>query len=174
MKKNKSECEFKPFRFDKRVCQLCGELVDVHSDVETEATQFQRDMWMVLLEQGHVPSYYGGSDDVKTLELRAHFHIPLGTRMEGWNAWVHQEYEVMKPAKACEPDWKKIREIDMQSIAEFKDSFTDSSYYRSAIGGHIICVCRRYQGFLEQVVLENKTLGQLIWLVTKKAEENDR
>lgn len=170
--KNKN-CKFVAFDLAPDVCNNCGELATSHIETETNLSDFHRDMWRVLLEHGHIPSYYGGRDDTNTIVMWAHFHIPFKDPRE-WNAWAKELYANHKPAKPCELDFGKLNEVRQMQVAEFKDSFTDSSYYRAAIGGELRCVCGLYRGWGQKLVLENKTISQLIWLVVKKAEEKDK
>lgn len=117
------------------VCGQCGNLLAQHDAKPPETLRTLAALWATMLRYGVVHSYYGGADQYKTDQLRAH--------MGG-----------------CSVDLNAVHEPNMGTVYEFADTDADSNQIMM-LQGDLTCAC----GYLsrEQLVIDDMTFGQLLW-----------
>lgn len=158
--------EFVPFAKAPEVCDKCGELAEGHAK-PVEWSQYREDLFGVLIEHGGVLSIYGGYDDLKTLELRAHLGYSVDIDfLNRYNANLSPRYRV--ELQDCSIDYKRSIDPHPDTFGEFAGTFTDSSNWVDVVEGTIFCKCGKLTW--AKVGIRDKTLGQLIWLITHAGE----
>lgn len=179
----KAECAFQPFDKDPEVCDRCGELVGagVHSGSEAlgkagVGSGYQRDLWTVLVRLGGIHGYYGRSlDRVRTAVLRKHIGMSLEADREDpacWKGWGWQGVRgtLAKETGGCALDLGASGMPSMGDLSFFAGT-DHSDDVEAAVVGDLWCVCRKYVD--TQVSLRDKTMGQLIWLVSREGLEKE-
>lgn len=159
---------FTPFDRDPTVCDTCGDLVGNHAQTAVEAA-FVRDMWKVMVKHGGVWNQYTENvDNGYTYELRDHlgFHVPD----EIWKGYYKNGKPMKRADKPCEMDFSMITVpvFEEQAASVFNGTFATHDSYACGVTGILYCKCGQY--FYKPIILPNKTIGQLIWLVTREAE----
>lgn len=161
---------FVPFKYDSGTCDTCGK---PGTDHPTAYMPYEHALWKVMLKYGGAPSYYGLSDFRKTVEIKAHLGIPptWNTGGEYDGSWPQKNYEdSYGPVvlEACVLDFAKSRTPRMDTIGEFAGTFADHDEYVTVVKADVWCACGELRG--NDLVIRDKTLGELIWLAVKEGE----
>lgn len=157
---------FVPFRLAGDVCEHCGELVADHAGpVGPEVgSDYQRALWRVLLEHGGIYNTYTAEvDRFWSGVLRLHLGIAVPSRYFTEGNWRTPGPEHIGRTD-CAIDWRRTGMPVMGEVSQFEDSFTENTEI-PAVVGYLTCRCGKYCS--ETVALKEKTMGQLIWLVTR-------
>jgi len=162
---------FKAFEKDPEVCDNCGELSGQHPG-PGPVTPFRKDMWAVLLREGGVSSFYGGYDTKETLEIRAHLGLPGAAESAAeWNARTMSSYSRIEISETpCSIDWRQTGDPVMDWVGEFEGTDCEAARI-DAVTGCLYCACGEL--FNQDWCLKNKTLGQLVWLVSKEVPASE-
>lgn len=156
--------EFKPFQYDTDTCDTCGDPAASHPAPKREYSPYREAIWKTLIKHGGVPSYYGGYDDAKTIELRAHLGLDVSKDIEEWSNSFRDRLEYGE----CEIDFALTEDPRTQSINEFAGTFASEDYRVEVVQGLMWCKCGEYR--YREVAIRDKTLGHLIWLTVKEGE----
>lgn len=159
---------FKPFSQDPSVCDTCGELVESHV-VKNAMEGFNADAWTVMLKYGGIWNRYSESlHGYDTYVLRDHFgiHVLESTWRQLWK----YGNPIKRAEKACEINWNLTTapQFDGQAASNFCGTNAEDQPV-SGVAGSLTCKCEEY--VYEHVVLPNKTMGQLIWLIAREGDK---
>lgn len=153
------QCEgFKPFSYDPTICDLCGE--PAKSSAHPRASEpdgLTAALWKVMIAEGGAWSFYGGgfikAESVKDSYTRGRIYHNEMAKID-----IHMT--------ACGIDWKLTDRPGMDGeLSEFAGTFTDNNRITGKLFGKLYCKCGKVYG--EEIGIDDLTLGQLIWRVTR-------
>jgi hypothetical protein len=155
------------FSLDPSVCENCGQLLADHTH---KYVPYKEAMWRALIAHGGIWSYYAGHIDMwRTVKLRLHFGLSMPEReLYIFNPTPGQMEILAESVANCEVDLKNSSDPVSDTVAEFCGTFTENHTQHPVISGTLNCKCGEYRR--EQVVIEGKSVGQLIWLTVKGGE----
>lgn len=167
-----SECQFSPFSLAPEICDRCGEPREDHYGLwapNPMYTEYDKAMWLALVKHGGPPNAFHDYDFNEAVEIRMHLGLIGREEVKKINRdRYYQKFDY--PDEFCEIDWDKTHRPLMSTVGEFDGTDCDNREV-PAVTGILYCKCGDL--YSKWIVLKNKTMSQLIWLVVKEGEINE-
>lgn len=154
--------EFRAFALAPEVCDDCGETAENHQPSQPSVAdeERKRSLWRTLVRLGGPYGYYMGGPETCGVTSGQCRHARYGELCKAHRVRAHME--------GCEYAWTEMREPQMDQFSVFAGTFAEHPEYVSVLAGHLTCRCQQY--YLEPIVVNDLTVGQLIWHAVREGE----